>query len=300
MTRQDTAARKGAAKKAKNGGGKYAALSMIALYAFAVLAVLLAVSVFVRHSTQQQGAALRALYTPPSPAAAQAADPAPAGEEKPAVIPARFEELYEINQELIGWLRVGALVDEPVVYRDNEYYLHHSFRGNASNSGTVFADMENDRWAHDAYVVLYGHNIRGGDKFGPLAQYRELDCLKENPLISWDTISGDDAALYAVFSVFDASMLPDSEDYFYLRRFDELRTGGDEAMQLLIDELRERSLYDVPIDVAPQDGLLALVTCSYSNSDGRLMVFARRLRASESAEDICSAAALASVREAQN
>ena len=31
MTRQDTAARKGAAKKAKNGGGKYAALSMIAL-----------------------------------------------------------------------------------------------------------------------------------------------------------------------------------------------------------------------------------------------------------------------------
>ncbi len=226
MTRQDTAAREGAAKKAKNSGGKYAALSMIALYAFAVLAVLLAVSVFVRHSTQQ-GAALRALYTPPSPAAAQAADPDPAGEEKPAVIPARFEELYEINPELIGWLRVGALVDEPVVYRDNEYYLHHSFRGNASNSGTVFADVENDRWAHDAYVVLYGHNIRGGDKFGPLAQYRELDCLKENPLISWDTISGDDAALYAVFSVFDASMLPDSEDYFYLRRFDELRTGGE-------------------------------------------------------------------------
>ena len=74
MTRQDTVARKGAAKKAKNGGGKYAALSMIALYAFAVLAVLLAVSVFVRHSPQQQGAALSALYTPPSPAAAQAAD----------------------------------------------------------------------------------------------------------------------------------------------------------------------------------------------------------------------------------
>lgn len=103
-----------------------------------------------------------------------------------------------------------------------------------------------------------------------------------------------------MFSVFDASMLPDSEDYFYLRRFDELRSGGDEAMQLLIDELRERSLYDVPIDVAPQDGILALVTCSYSNSDGRLMVFARRLRAGESAEGVCSSAALASVREAQN
>ena len=133
--------------------------------------------------------------------------------------------------------------------------------------------------------VLRIHNLLQGSIIirRLLAQYRELDCLKESLLISWDTISGDDAALYAVFSVFDASMLPDSEDYFYLRRFDELRSGGDEAMQLLIDELRERSLYDVPIDVAPQDGLLALVTCSYSNSDGRLMVFARRLRAGESA-----------------
>lgn len=71
-------------------------------------------------------------------------------------IPERFSELYEINPDIIGWLRAGELADEPVVFRDNEFYLDHDFRGEYSGIGTVFADEKNTDWvdAQDQILVL--------------------------------------------------------------------------------------------------------------------------------------------------
>ena len=89
-----------------------------------------------------------------------------------------------------------------------------------------------------------------------------------------------------MFAVFDASMLPDDENSFYLRRFDELRSSGDAGMQALIDEVRARSVINIPLTVDAQDHILVLVTCSHVYKDSRLLIFARELRDDESADGI--------------
>ena len=267
----------------KPRGGRYKVLLIISLCTFAVLSSSLTGTVLMRRHEAVNAAELAELYhTAQSPGAREVTLVIGTAFE----IPERFRELYEINPEIIGWLRAGELADEPVVFRDNEFYLDHNFRGEYSGIGTVFADEENTDWADAPYLILYGHNIDGGIKFGRLSQYRNLEQLKENAVIEWDTVRFDAAKEYAVFAVFDASMLPDDENSFYLRRFDELKGSGDAGMQALIDEAKARSIFSIPLVVDAQDQLLVLVTCSRVGSDGRLLIFARGLREGETAEGI--------------
>lgn len=267
----------------KQRGGRYKVLLIASLCTFAVLSSSLTGTVLMRRHEAENAAALAELYhAPQSPGAQEVTLDVGAAFE----IPERFRELYEINPDIIGWLRAGELADEPVVFRDNEFYLSHNFSGEYNGIGVVFADEKNTDWADAPYLVLYGHNIDGGIKFGKLWQYRDLEHLKENAVIEWDTVRFDAAKEYAVFAVFDASMLPDDENSFYLRRFDELRSSGDTGMQALIDEVRARSVINIPLTVDAQDRILVLVTCSHVYRDGRLLIFARELREGETADGI--------------
>ena len=190
----------------------------------------------------------------------------------------RFIPLLQINPETIGWIKVGNLADEPVVYRDNEFYLNHDFYQKKSSSGTVFVDVENTDLENDKYVIVYGHDLRDGSKFGSLKEYLNIEQLKNNIVIEWSSLYSSEAEKYVVFSVFDSSMLEENKNYFDLRRFDEIDLDGTKKF---IEEIRERSLYDIPVDVTAEDQIMVLVTCSYKHEDGRLLIFCRKARKTE-------------------
>ena len=190
----------------------------------------------------------------------------------------RFIPLLQINPETVGWIKVGNLADEPVVYRDNEFYLNHDFYQKKSSSGTVFVDVENTDLENDKYVIVYGHDLRDGSKFGSLKEYLNIEQLKNNIVIEWSSLYSSEAEKYVVFSVFDSSMLEENKNYFDLRRFDEIDLDGTKKF---IEEIRERSLYDIPVDVTAEDQIMALVTCSYKHEDGRLLIFCRKARKAE-------------------
>ncbi|MBU5464869.1 class B sortase [Anaerotignum sp. MSJ-24] len=190
----------------------------------------------------------------------------------------RFILLLQINPETVGWIKVGNLADEPVVYRDNEFYLNHDFYQKKSSSGTVFVDVENTDLENDKYVIVYGHDLRDGSKFGSLKEYLNIEQLKNNIVIEWSSLYSSEAEKYVVFSVFDSSMLEENKNYFDLRRFDEIDLDGTKK---IIEEIRERSLYDIPVDVTAEDQIMVLVTCSYKHEDGRLLIFCRKARKAE-------------------
>lgn len=190
----------------------------------------------------------------------------------------RFIPLLQINPETVGWIKVGNLADEPVVYRDNEFYLNHDFYQKKSSSGTVFIDVENTDLENDKYVIVYGHDLRDGSKFGSLKEYLNIEQLKNNIVIEWSSLYSSEAEKYVVFSVFDSSMLEENKNYFDLRRFDRLDLDGTKKF---IEEIRERSLYDIPVDVTAEDQIMVLVTCSYKHEDGRLLIFCRKVRKAE-------------------
>ena len=52
-----------------------------------------------------------------------------------------MQELKRLNRDTVGWISISGVVDLPVVYRDNSYYLNHDFQGQKSGAGTLFLDQ---------------------------------------------------------------------------------------------------------------------------------------------------------------
>ena len=191
-----------------------------------------------------------------------------------------FAELLRYNPDTVGYLTIGEIVDLPVVQRenDNEYYLTHAYSGEEAREGALFLDGANR--LSDENLIIYGHNMRNGTMFGELSSFGEREFLLKNAVVRFDTLYEN--ALYVPFAMFEASMDEDDGHYFDVRQivFDET------SFELFVLRLRNRSAFDVPVEVAYGDQLLTLVTCSYNDDDGRYIVALRKLREGETQEEI--------------
>ena len=201
------------------------------------------------------------------------------------VLQEAFVELYEQNPDLIGWLKVCDHIEEPVLYRDNSFYMDHDFYGQSSNAGAIFLDVANVPEMSDDSLLLYGHNMKNGAMFGDLDFFREKSYLAKYPIISLQSAWEAEPRQYAIFSLFDASMNKTDPSYIRIRQFN---FETDEEKLAYIQELQSRSIIDVPLEVGAEDQLVMLVTCSYSHDNGRFLMVARQLRDGETAEDIAA------------
>ena len=234
---------------------------------------------------QSELVALSAVESTPNPFDMPAAFDMPIAVDTPIerVLQSQFEALYAQNSDLIGWIKMADSVDYPVLYRDNSFYMDHDFYGQYSQAGSIFLDARNTADMNDSAMLIYGHNMRSGEMFGDLDEYRETAYLCKYPIISLQSAWESEPRQYVLISLFDASM--NKSDPSYIRI---VRTAfeTDEEKQAFIDEMRARSIYKIPLEADAGDQLLTLVTCSYSHDNGRFLLFARQLRDDETEESI--------------
>ncbi len=192
-----------------------------------------------------------------------------------------FKALLEVNPDTVGYLTIGDMVSLPVVQRvnSNGYYLFHDFDRLKTREGTLFLDGVNRLVPEDDCLIIYGHNMRNGTMFGRLDEFEKLSTLKANAVVHFDTLYANH--LYVPFAAFTASMDKTSSRYFEVRRF--LMTP--EEFTGFISELKQRSKFDIPVDAVQGDSILLLVTCDYTNTDGRFILALRRLRDGETEAD---------------
>ncbi len=205
--------------------------------------------------------------------------------EEPVLQP-EFEELYEENPDIVGWIKMGTSVDYPILWRDNTYYMNHDFDGNISDAGAIFLDQRNLPDMSDSAMLIYGHNMKNGSMFGDLDLYRGQEYFRQYPVISIQSAWESEIRHYVLISLFDASMNRSDPSYIKI-----VRTSFEyeENKEAFIQEMRERSMYKIDLDVTAQDQLLTLVTCSYTHDNGRFLLFARELREDETLEDVLEA-----------
>ena len=197
--------------------------------------------------------------------------------ETPPPVQESFGELLAANAETVGFLTIEDILSLPVVQRpnDNEFYLDHSFDLEESLGGTLFLDGANLLTPEDDCLIVYGHNMRNGTMFRPLVEYEEIDFLKENALIRFDTLYEN--RVYAPFAALTVTADPDSERYLNLRQFSFDQAGFD----LFVRSLRTLSVWENPIDVEYGDRILLLVTCEYTHDNGRFVLALRAQRGNE-------------------
>lgn len=191
--------------------------------------------------------------------------------ETPPPVQESFADLLAINPDTVGFLSIDGVLELPVVQRlhDNEFYLDRAFDLSESIGGTLFLDGANLLAPEDDCLVIYGHNMRNGTMFGPLAQYADEAFAHAHPEVRFDTLYA--SRIWEPFAALTVTADPDSERYYDLRQF----SFDEEGFDLFVRSLRALAYWSSPAEVHYGDKLLLLVTCEYTHDNGRFVLACR-------------------------
>ena len=194
--------------------------------------------------------------------------------EEPAIL-AKYEALYQANNDLVGWLSIeGMEIDYPVMRsEDDEFYLHHNFQGEEDKYGCLYVRNRADVDTPGTNFLIYGHNMRDGSMFGDLDLYRKKSFYQEHAVIQFDTLYEERS--YEIVAVFLSQVYAEQDDVFKYYQFYEAET--EEEFQYFYDNIKELALYDTVVTDEYGDTFLTLSTCAYHVTDGRLAVVAKRI-----------------------
>ena len=191
----------------------------------------------------------------------------------------RFTPLRQQNRDVVGWLSIEGVLDEPVFQRDNSYYLTHDATGAKNPTGALFLDENCNLRTVPMQTLIHGHNMKEGAMFGSLKKYKVKDAAfyKQHPYIQFDSLY--ESATYVIFAVAEVNIVSGNTHYFPF--WHSFRFDTYESFRQYVSLAKEYSRFKVNIDVQPGDRLLTLATCSSGDDNLRLIVMARMLREDE-------------------
>ena len=195
----------------------------------------------------------------------------------------RFDALAKQNSDIRGWLSIdGTKIDYPVYQTDNnDFYVNHDMSKAESRYGAIFADCNAviKRNKHSQNIVIYGHNMIDKSMFGGILDYTKLSFYKENPLINFDTIYEE--GTYKVFAVIITNVNKEDDEGFVFN-YMQSRFRTENNFLNWAENVKVRSIINTGVDVIGTDEVITLSTCSYEFDNARTVVFARKVRDSES------------------
>jgi len=197
-------------------------------------------------------------------------------------IPKKYEGLYALNPNLVGYLTFGSDTREilscPVVAmgdKDEKYLKTHLFDGTKNSYGSVYT--RNDVLSDDRPdVVVIKGNQKDDDRLA-VEKYLEDTYASENPTFRFDTLYEEKE--WAVFSAFQyKNKLED--DYFLIDRENFL---NDKLFQEYINNFYDFSGLTFDVDATPEEQILVLM------AEGKYETYvlaARPLRSGETPEEL--------------
>jgi len=131
-----------------------------------------------------------------------------------------WEALRALNPDIVGWITAPATtIDYPIVQgRDNNWYLHHTFRGERNPAGAIFVDYLNAPDFSDGHMLVYGHNMQRGNMFAPLHRWNGDRFRIYTPEGVWE------------YEVFARQMVPRNSPLYSM--FDSPRDDGAQVVTL--------------------------------------------------------------------
>ncbi len=201
------------------------------------------------------------------------------GERPPREILDEFKNLLNINQKLIGWVKIDDTnIDYPVMQTDdNEYYLTHNLNQEYDKNGSIFLDKDCEIEYPSTNLILYGHHMRSGQMFGGLDRYEDESYWKEHPYIQFDTLY--DKGIWQVMYVFRSRVYRQEEIVFKYYQF--IDANSEQEFYSNMKEMEALSLYDTGVTAEYGDRLLTLSTCDYEEDNGRFVVVAKKVETKE-------------------
>ena len=137
--------------------------------------------------------------------------------EYPAGMLDKYKEIYAINKDVIGWIKIkGTSIDTLITqHSNNNYYLRTGFYKKYNRYGNAYLDYRAGVENLSQNSVIYGHSGRDETQvFSVLFDYLDYDFYINNPIIEFGTIYKD--YKWKIFSVFISSVeKKDDKGYFF-------------------------------------------------------------------------------------
>ncbi len=207
------------------------------------------------------------------------------------------ETLLERNPDVVGWISIpNTIVNYPILQRKgqedgNEYYLKRNIDLEDAHAGSIFMDYRNDfdyvidgkkQLANSANLIVYGHNMHDYSMFGSLKHYiNNMYYYGEHPIVYLN--SNYRRYTYKIFGFIVVDVDDETDTRFDY--WNQLEFADEQDFYDYVNEIKRRTVRLTEVDVKYGDELLTLSTCNSTFSNGRLVVFARKLRDGEVIEE---------------
>ena len=183
----------------------------------------------------------------------------------------RIQELRKKSEYIIGWITMDDL-DEPVVLKDNEFFLNHDAAGKRNSNGAIFMEEGTHLLTRPYTITLYGHNMKSGMMFGNLRKYEDPTYCRKHRTFRFDTLYEE--GQYEIFAVVTISVTPGKARYLNLWG---LESTDRETRKDALASLKRANSYVSTAEVSEEDQILLLITC-VGDDDERLVVAAVRIK----------------------
>ncbi len=176
--------------------------------------------------------------------------------------------LRETMPQVYGWLTLPQTdLSTPLVCapaNDPDFYLHHDAQGHRSSRGCPYLAAEClDEGSPKPFGVVYGHHMKDGTVFAPLASYQDEAFARTHPSLLLHRPEATTTLEVWFVLVASNGSAPLSWDW------------TQEDLPKVIEELRGQASVVLRSDEpAAVQRLWCFVTCSYGRANERTLVFA--------------------------
>ena len=208
----------------------------------------------------------------------------------PAEKTQKMEEVYGLNPDCAGWIKIdGTVIDYPVMQtpEDEQYYLNRDFDGRYSVYGCIIADTDSDigsgtianeyadGTSPSTNIILHGHNMKNGTMFGSLDKFRDRSFEQNHSIIKFSSLYEDRE--YEICAVFLSQVFKKSEtDVFKYYQF--FNADTEDEFNDFYSNIKKMSMYDTGVDASYGDEFITLSVCAYHVENGRLVVVGKRIK----------------------
>ena len=185
-------------------------------------------------------------------------------------------EAKKINSDVVGWIEIdNTSINYPILQcNDNQYYLNHTYKGEESTYGSIFLKSNCDIYNKNSNLIIYGHNMKDGQMFNQIIKYEDKEYYNQHKIIKIAT--EQEQFEYEIISVFKSRVFYQDEKNVF-RFYNYVNFENEKTYNEFIDLCKKIQLYDTGIEAKYGEQLVTLITCEYSQDNGRMVVVARKI-----------------------
>lgn len=188
----------------------------------------------------------------------------------------KVRKLKSINTDVIGWIKINdTMIDYPLLQTtDNEYYLKHNYKKEESKYGSIYLKDICNIQDNSSNLIIYGHNMKDNQMFNNLLNYKDKNFYNNHKIITVATETAE--SKYEIVSVFKSRVFYQDEKNVF-RFYNYTNFEDEKQYNEFMNNCKKIGLYDTGVSAKYGEQLITLITCEYSQENGRMVVVAKKI-----------------------